>query len=209
MHLSSPISCVIPGARGVVLELLAGTFESLTGNQIAEMAGGRVSQSGVSKALGPLVESGLVVCRPAGSAHLYTLNREHVGAAAVVDAASMRDELLARISRAVATWPIQPLAVWLFGSAARASGDSASDIDLFVLRSNQVEISDARWEAQTLALTTSVTAWSGNACELLEYSAGEFAKLVKTQDHLVTSLRDDALVLYGSSARDLMEGGRR
>ena len=200
------MSTVIGGARGVVLEILAATYQPLTGNRIAELAGSRVSQSGVSKVLGPLVESGLVTCEPAGSAKLYRLNRDHVAATAVLAGVAMRDELFTRITRSVADWERHAVAVWLFGSAARGSATTSSDIDVFVLRPDSIAASDPSWEAQTAALAANVRLWSGNGCEILEYSRSEFARLVRTKDRIVESLRKDAITLFGDDPHQLISG---
>lgn len=202
MDFRSPIATVVPGARGAVLRVLAATTVPLTGNKIAELSG-EVSQSGVSKAIAPLVESGLVTCERAGSANLYLLNRDHVAASAVLAAVGARDELVARMAAATKAWRVKPAAVWMFGSAAREQATSASDVDVLVIRADTVAEDDARWEAQTLALSDSVLRWSGNTCQMLEYSEAEFSALVAAGDRLVAALRDDAVVIAGRSPRQM------
>lgn len=203
MDFRSPIATVVPGARGAVLRVLAATTVPLTGNKIAELSGEAVSQSGVSKAIARLVESGLVTCEQAGSANLYRLNRDHVAAPAVLAAAGARDELVARMTAATGAWAVKPVAVWMFGSAARGEATPASDVDVLVIRADAVPEDDAGWEAQTLALSDSVLRWSGNTCQMLEYAEAEFTELVATGDRLVTSLRDDAVVIAGRSPRQM------
>lgn len=203
MDFSAPISTVIPGARGVVLAILAATEVPLTGSRIAELSGGAVSQSGVSKAMAPLVATGVVDIEHAGAANLYTLNRDHVAAAAVVAAASLCDELVARMAGAARAWAIRPTAVWLFGSVARQSAGPSSDVDVVVIRPDSVPEHDEDWEAQTMALADSVRRWSGNACEMLEYSDTEYLAMVAAGDRLVGEIRSDAIVLTGCSPRDL------
>ncbi|MCZ7536565.1 MAG: nucleotidyltransferase domain-containing protein [Acidimicrobiia bacterium] len=203
MDFRSPITTVVPGARGVVLRILAATTVPLTGNKIAELSGGAVSQSGVSKAIAPLVESGLVTCEHTGTANLYLLNRDHVAAAAVLAAAGARDELLARMAAAVQSWRVRPVAVWVFGSAARGQATPSSDVDILVIRADAVPEDDDRWETQTLALAESVLLWSGNRCQVLEYSEAEFSELVAAGDRLVRALHDDAVVVAGRSPRQM------
>jgi hypothetical protein len=197
----SPIATVVPGARGSVLRVLAATMVPLTGNKIAELSDGAVSQSGVSKAIAPLVESGLVTCEQAGVANLYLLNRDHVAASAVLAAVGARDELVARMAAVANAWSVTPVAVWMFGSAARGQATPGSDVDVLVIRADAVPEDDGRWEAQTLALSDSVLRWSGNTCQMLEYSETEFSALVAAGDRLVAALRDDAVVIAGRSPR--------
>lgn len=198
MDLANPIATAIPGTQGIVLGILAATSTPLTGNGIAKLADGKASQSGVSRALGRLVLSGLVRSQPAGRANLYTLNHDHVAARAVIDLASLRQSLIDRIASDVGDWLVPPLAVWLFGSAARSSGDVDSDIDLFVLREVQ-RADDDVWQAQTMELSERVVAWSGNGCEILDYSDPELSRLIDGDDALITSLRADALPVWGAS----------
>ena len=208
MDLSRPISDVIPGAHGIVLSVLASTSEPLTGRRVAELGAGDVSQSSVSRILRELVRAGIVACQPAGRANLYSLNLEHLAAPSVVQLTGLRQALLDRLALAVAAWDLRPLAVWMFGSAARGAGTPESDIDLFVLRPDAIDDDDA-WSAQTGALAEAVTRWTGNACDLLDYGETEFTDLVAAGDPIAASLRDDAIVVYGTNPRDLIGRVRR
>jgi predicted nucleotidyltransferase len=208
MNLESPIESVIPGVKGQVLTVLARTAEPLTGNVIASLAGGRISQTGANLALKTLVSDGLVLSRPAGRANLYTLNRDHVAAAAVMELTELRNRLLARIGEQIATWKLQPFSAAMFGSVARGTAARRSDIDLLVIRPDEVDSDNEAWATQIMDLAVSVHAWSGNACEVLEYSQAEFADLVASGDTLVTNLRRDAVRLSGKSPRELTKTAR-
>ena len=203
MDFRSPIATVIPGARGEVLGILAATTAPLTGRGIAELASGAVSQSGVSKALAPLVASGLVTCERAGAANLYRLNRDHVAADAVLSAAGAHLELLDRIATTVNSWTPRPVAVWMFGSAARGRATPSSDVDILIVRPDGIDDTDHSWDTNVLRLVDAVHRWSGNTCECLEYSSSEFASLVKTGDPLIASLRRDGIVIAGGSPHEL------
>lgn len=204
MNLSSPITSVIPGAKGEVLGVLARTTEELTGSVVALLADGRVSQTGANKALKKLVEDGLVLSRPAGAAILYMLNRDHVAAESIVALSELRSVLLLRITELVSRWEYPPVAVSLFGSAARGRGTSGSDIDLLVLRPDELDPEHAAWAAQLMELADAVWRWSGNPCEVLEYAAHELAALVVSGDALVDNLRRDAIGLVGAPPRELV-----
>ena len=203
MNLSSPITSVIPGASGEVLVILARTSNELTGNGIAAVANGKVSQTGANKALKRLVADGLVVSRPAGKAILYALNRDHVAARSIIELSELRSALTNRIREQVTGWHVQPLAVALFGSTARGQGSGNGDIDLLVIRPDAIDDENSVWATQTMELTDAVQRWSGNSCEILEYAEGEFASLVRVGDTLVEQLRTDAVGLIGKSPGDL------
>lgn len=204
MDLGSPITTVIPHASGEVLAVLANTSEELTGNVIAGLTDGRVSQTGVNKALKRLVESGLVHARPAGSSILYSFNRDHVAAGAVLELANLRSTLLTRLKDLVGTWLRQPVTVAMFGSAARGEGGPTSDIDLLIIRSDDVDAEDAEWSRQLEELAEAVGRWSGNPCELLEYSEQELAALVSADESLIANLRSDAVAVAGTAPRSLL-----
>lgn len=208
MNLSSPITSVIPGAKGEVLGILARTSEELTGNTIAALGDARVSQTGANKALKKLVEDGLVLSRPAGKAILYSLNRDHVAAGPIIALSELRSMLLSRITELVTLWECQPVAVALFGSAARGQGASSSDIDVLVIRPDAIDQEHSGWATQLMELAVGVRRWSGNACEVLEYAKQEFAALVQSGDALVDNLRRDAIGLVGTSPKELTRGAR-
>ena len=208
MELRSPITSVIPGAKGEVLLILARTSQELTGNVIATLGDGRVSQTGANKALKKLVADGLVLSRPAGKSILYSLNRDHAAARSIIELSELRAALMTRIKEQVIGWEYQPVALALFGSAARGQGTSNSDIDLLVIRPDAVGQEHSVWTEQVMGLTEAVWRWSGNVCQILEYAADEFAGLVRSRDTLVENLRTDAVGLVGKAPRELMRAER-
>jgi len=203
MYLHKPIRSVIPGVQGLVLGVLANTTAPLTGRAITGLLAGDATTSGVSTALGRLAAEGLVTCEPAGRANLYALNRNHVAAPAVEALADLRGELLRRISTAMAAWSQPAIAAWMFGSAARGEGTSASDIDILLVCPTEVDHDDV-WITQTIGLAAQIQSWAGNSCEILEYTAEDLAALVAGDDPLVDSLRADAIELMGASPRSLL-----
>lgn len=205
MDISTPISSVIPGVPGVILQVLARTNQPLTGSRIAELVSPQWSRAGVTKALRGLVEGGLVNCVQAGRANLYTLNRKHVAAPAIVMLSELRQNLIDRIMATIDTWSIKPASAYLYGSLARGSGSSRSDIDLLVVRPQKARESDEEWLMQTMRLADKVREWSGNRCEVLEYTAAELRGLVRKRDALISSLRRDAQLIAGQPVRGLLE----
>ena len=208
MDVSSPIRSVIPGVTGSILQVLARTTEPLTGVAIAELTDGRASRAGVNKALAPLVESGVVGCRPVGPAKLYWLNRDHVAAEAIVALSDLRGETIRRVAHLTRSWKVQPIAVWLFGSAARGDGDSSSDFDILLVGPPERLESNSAWQHQTMVLAERVTAWTGNHCEILEHTESELRSLANSKDRLVRDLLRDAITVSGPSASELMRGAR-
>lgn len=66
-------------------------------------------------------------------------------------------------------WDPRPMAVWLFGSAARGEVTLDSDIDLLIVTSVPVD----QLSEQIGVLADHVHHWTGNACNPLLYAADE------------------------------------
>ena len=209
VDLSDPMSSIIPSGHGAVLAVLARTERPLTGRKVAELSGGRVSQSRVSEVVRELTDAGIVLCDEHPPAKLYRLNRDHVAADAVIALAQQRERLIGRMRDGIGTWSPAPAAVWLFGSLARGEGGVRSDIDVLVVRPDTVSTDDPGWSAQIDEFTTQVLRWSGNQCSMLEYSAQEFSDLVERGERLVDELRRDGLHLAGTRAATRLKAKAR
>ena len=204
MDLGNPSASVLGGVSGAVLTVLAKTTLPLTGPTIASLSQTQVSRAGVNRVMGELVESGLVHAVQAGKAKLFSLNRDHVAADAIEALASLKQILFQRIRDQVATWNTSPISVVLFGSTARGDASSNSDVDLLIVRSSRLDANDLAWSADLANLIRSIQAWSGNGCELLEYSQAELKKLAQSSDPLFESIRIDGMSLYGLSVASLL-----
>jgi DNA-binding transcriptional ArsR family regulator len=180
--------------------VLAGTTAPLSGRQIARLARRGTSPS-VSAALDRLVEQGLVHRQEAGRAYLHTLNRDHIAAPAVEALAGMRGELLRRLREALTRWEPAPLHASMFGSAARADGDTSSDIDLLVIRPGAVGEEDASWRTQVDDLAESVRAWTGNHAGIVELDEADLAGLRQRPPPILGDLRADGIDLAGMPLR--------
>ncbi|MEV0288488.1 MULTISPECIES: nucleotidyltransferase domain-containing protein [unclassified Kribbella] len=199
MQFPEPVSSVVPGLHGRVLGVLARTDKPLTGRAVTGLLRISASPSGVQKVLDELVRNGIVLSEPAGRAKLYTLNRDHVAYSAIDTLARLRELLLERLKAEAESWAVPAKAVWLFGSTARGQGGTDSDLDLLVVRPDEVDESDPRWLQQVETLTDRATLWSGNACQVVEYSAQEIRDLIDRGERLVSELRRDAVPVAGRS----------
>jgi predicted nucleotidyltransferase len=206
MNLGAPFSTVVPGVPGVVLSILARTEQPLTGRNIASIAGQRASQSGVSRCLRELVASGMVIAIPAGAATLYSLNSAHVAYQPIKQLSAMYESILEQIRVEIRGWSPAPVAVALFGSVARGDAGDDSDIDVLIVRPDDIAADDYRWAAEVEALSRHVLALTGNRCDVLEYSAIELADLVRLGEPVVAELWRDALDLYGVPVRSALAG---
>ena len=206
MNVSRPYAVISSPLDVEVLLVLRRTTRPLTGREVARLVR-KGSEAGVRKALARLTAHGLVHAEEAGRAFLHTLNREHLAAPAVEVLATMRHELEGRLADEIEGWRVQPAHVSLFGSAARGDGDTASDIDLFLVRPDDVEEHDAVWREQVARLADHIYRWTGNRLAVAEVDAREVRRLRQDRPAIVEALSADAVTVAGPDAADLFSGG--
>lgn len=205
MDLARPYTALSPTLEGDVLAVLVKTTRGLTGREVARLVR-RGSQRGVLAALERLVNHGLVAREEAGPSFQYTLNREHLAAPAVEALAGMRAALWARLRSLVAAWSPAATHASVFGSAARAEGDTTSDIDILIVRPEGLDPEDPRWRTQIADLAEQVRLWTGNHAGISEVGAGDLSRLTQQQPALAENLRADAVTLLGPAVAELVEG---
>jgi predicted nucleotidyltransferase len=187
--------------------VLAGTTKALSGREVARLSG--VSVNGAWKALQRLAEHGLVKEEPAGGkTTLYTLNREHLAAEAILTLTRLRSILISRIKEELASWEIQPAHASLFGSAARGDGDTASDVDIFIVRPKGVDEEDAQWRSQLNELADAVRSWTGNHAGISEVPERELARLRRERPRVVQDVERDGITVFGEPASTLLRKRR-
>ena len=204
MDLSRPHMVLSPTLDGEAMRVLAGTTHPLTGREIARLAE-QGSQTGIALALDRLVKQGLVLRQDVGAAALYTFNRLHLAAPAAEILAGLRSELRRRIRGEIEAWKTQPVHASLFGSAARGDGDTASDIDVLIVRPRPVDEEDPGWRDQVARLSDQIYLWTGNHAAVIELGHDEVGELQRTQPPIAASLRADAVSLAGLSVERLLQ----
>lgn len=204
VDVARPQASVVPTLEGDVLVVLAGTTGRLTGRQIARLVR-RGSPAGVQGALNRLTAQGVVDVEHAGSASLYSLNRDHVAAPAIEALTRIREDLLDRLRTTIAGWRIRPSYACLFGSAARRDGDNASDIDVLIVRPRAVDENDERWRDQVHGLETAIHRWTGNYAGIAELSWDDAHDLRRRRPEILQDLERDAIDLTGTGVRELIE----
>jgi hypothetical protein len=196
MDLAQPLSSLIPSIDADVLTVLARTEAPLTGRNVSGLVR-RGSQPRVQAVLDRLVAHGIVLAQPAGAAVLYTLNRDHLLAEPLVAAVTARETLLARLREHIEDWSISPTHTSVFGSAARGEAGPESDLDLLVVRPDDVDGDDPTWAAQLADLEGWVTTWTGNQLAWFETDRAGLARATSDGEPLLDSLRIDGVHLTG------------
>lgn len=207
MDLSSPWAVIRSSVDAEVLLVLHGTTRPLTGREVARLVRSG-SQPTVNAALRRLAAEGVALAEEAGNAYLYTLNREHLAAAAIASLAAIRAELERRLREEITSWEIAPSHVSLFGSAARGDGDSRSDIDVFLVRPDRLPADDPVWRGQLTRLAERIHAWTGNQAALAEVSATDLRRLRRERPPIVKELEREAIALAGPPPNELLRARR-
>jgi predicted nucleotidyltransferase len=198
VELQHPFRVVTPTLDGDVLAVLARAEAEFTPPQVHGVLG-RYSEDGVRRVLGRLAQQGIVEQRRAGQAVLYRLNRAHLAAPAVIALACLFDTLIERLRERIEAWPIACSYAALFGSAARREMRPDSDLDLFVVRPNDVDEDDEQWREQLDTLSHDLTSWTGNDARILEYSADEVRRGLRTRDGVLVDITAEGVRLAGPS----------
>lgn len=203
MNVSMPSDAIVPTLDGPVLVTLANLAGPVTGRQVHQLTGVG-SEAGVRNVLTRLVHHGIVHASPAGSAVLYSLNREHIAWPAVQVLAGLRGELLSRLRNAISVWDPKPRTAAVFGSVARGDGDADSDIDLLLIRHRRTAADSEAWEGQVSRLGEDVMAWTGNTCQVYDIGSADLERHIAVHDPLVTAWRADAITVYGTELRSVL-----
>jgi predicted nucleotidyltransferase len=211
VDLTHPIHVLVPTLDGPVLEVLARTTRPLTGREVQRLAR-KGSPSGVRLALSRLTEQGIVHAEHRSTAVFYVANRDHLAWSAVETLTDLRRTLLRRLRTELESWHPPPIHASLFGSAARGDGDASSDIDILLIRADEVTEDHPTWAEQVDRLRGDVAIWTGNRCQAFELDRRRLAEHVRVQDPLIDAWLRDAIPLAGrdlrNTLRDLAVMGR-
>ncbi|WP_291044478.1 nucleotidyltransferase domain-containing protein [Herbiconiux sp.] len=192
MRLQSPFGVVTSAVDGDVLAVLARSESGFTVTELHAAIRGRSSE-GVRNALSRLVGEGIVRREPVGRNALYTLNRDHLAAPAIVQLAGLGDLFRERLRGELGGWSEPPVFAALFGSAARGAMRTDSDIDVLLVRGADPT---AVWELQVAEITRRIHGWTGNDPRLIDFSAAEL-RGAAAHEPLVASVLDEGITLVG------------
>ncbi len=170
MEARRPLATVTPTVDGLVLQKLASVNSAFSPGEIARFLP-EVSLSGIRKVLARLTAQGIVIEKRAGrSAYVYSLNRDHMAAAPIIELAELWQRVNDRIAATIAEWDEQPVYAAIFGSWARKQAGVESDIDLFFVLPDGYDFDE--WFDRISALETSAWRWTGNDVQSIRIERG-------------------------------------
>lgn len=204
MDLSFPLTTIAPTLDAGVLHVLAATTAGCTAAEVHRRLG-HGSDEGVRKVLARLVRQGVVLVETPARYPLYRLNRDHVAAPHIEALTRVRDQIVARIREEVIGWRVTPAHAGLFGSFARGTADSDSDIDVLLVRPGGLaERDEDAWLDQLEHLDRAIRAWTGNAAQIIDVAPDTLSQMAADSDPLVESWRAEDLRLCGERLTDLI-----
>jgi len=226
VNLTDPTGSITSTLDGPVLAVLALAGRPMTAGDVSSHMP-RGSEIGVRRSLARLVEQGTVRATEMGRNRVHELNREHVAAPIAELLAGLRLEVWKRLRAKLATWNPKPQYACVFGSAARADGESDSDIDVLLVHApfpgeadprrrsagltqlagfaselmtmQLTERQAAKWRRQVDELHRQVEAWTGNRMQALEMSTFEWADHRRRQTPIYQEIARDAIKVAGDT----------
>jgi predicted nucleotidyltransferase len=186
------------GLEPVVLRTLWRAGTSMTGSEVHRVAR-KGSVRGIRLALSRLALHGIVVTARVGTAVTHTLNREHLGFAAIDAAFGALDpwtQFQALTARVVADHQADDapsITVAVFGSVARGEARLDSDIDLAVV----VGTLDESAENLADALRDELCRATGQTVQIYLTTPVRLREAVRVADPIVDAFRSDARVVTG------------
>ena len=152
-----------------------------------------------------LVELGIVDRYEVPPASQFVLARGNVAAQLLLTLADAQSMTLYEIGEVASRISPEPVSVIAFGSFARREADADSDIDLAVVRADDVDDDDERWAESIDVWRRQVRALTGNEVEIVEATASEAARKLRGRSELWRNIRRDGIVVHGRTLDALTE----
>jgi hypothetical protein len=198
MRLQNPLSVVTPTLDADVLMALGSASRAFTAGELHRLIG-KHSHTGIRKVLLRLEDEGILTSESIGNAVAYRFNNDHMAAPAIVELVKLRFAYLDRLREAFGAWDPAPVFAAMFGSAARGEMTNSSDIDLFVVRPDDLgAAARVKWDDNLQALQRNASRWTGNDVRALEMSLAEVTENLP-HEPVLEAIRYDGVVLYGST----------
>jgi predicted nucleotidyltransferase len=202
VDLRHPLRSLIPSLDWAVLEVLTGTESGLGASQIARLSHDG-SRSGQVPILDRLVRQGLVTAEPANQGFLYRLNRDHLLAPSILNAAELRGRLFELLGEQARQLRPMPVHASVFGSFARGEAGEESDIDLLLIAATDHDVTE--WESAIELIERTVRLWTGNRCSCMTFSRERVRELFADREPIFDNWAADGVLLMGDPLQRIAE----
>jgi predicted nucleotidyltransferase len=201
-----PLETIVPGVLGRVLGVLARTEAELTMRTVAQLAD--VSVNRAVTVLNELVLLGIVERREAGSSALVRLVQDNEAARWITQLGQLYERVVTRLEKEAGRIAPIPASVVLFGSFARGEAGSASDIDVLIVRPDDLSEGDDRWTDAVGRWTSRARRITGNPVNVVEVGASEVPRLLRRRGSVWSNIAEEGRVLAGADLQSLATGTR-
>ena len=206
MDYRRPLETIVPGVLGRVLGVLARTEAELTMRTVAQLAD--VSVNRAVTVLNELVSLGIVERREAGSSALVRLAQDNEAARWITQLGQLYERVVTRLEKEAGRIAPMPASVVLFGSFARGEADSASDIDVLIVRPDDLSEGDDHWTDAVGRWTSRARRIIGNPVNVVEVGASEVPRLLRRRGSVWSNIVEEGRVLAGADLQSLAMGSR-
>lgn len=203
MDMSEPATVALAPGTAAVVRVLAGADDTFTIRQLGRLAG--VSHARAAQVVDALARHGVVDIADRGRARLCSLNREHLATPALVALVGLRHSLVELLRRQISSWPVRPLHASVFGSAARGDGGVDSDIDVLIVRPDDVPAGAELWSEQLHATADVARRAAGNTLSWFEVTRGELSRALTSQEPILREWRADSIQLDGALLAEILQ----
>lgn len=172
MDFRQPVAALVPGARGRVLQALAGSERELTLGVLGRLAG--VSVNRVPQVVDDLVALGVVRRRSVPPSTLVCLERRNLVGQLVVALSDLHSAAFDALRNLAAQLRPPPRSVVVYGSFASGTAGPGSDIDVAVVHTDEAFETD-EWAKSLAAFVDDASATLGNVVSVTELATSEIA----------------------------------
>lgn len=178
MDYQQPLAGLIPGARGRVLQVLAGADQDLPLSVLGRLA--HVSVNQVPRVVDDLTALGVVTQRKVPPTTLVALERRNLVAQLVVALANAHTAAIGSLRDLVKQLRPTPRSVIAFGSFAAGTAGPESDIDIAIAHADEA-FETEEWARSLATFVDDASATLGNVVSVTEVTASEIAEGVLDQ----------------------------
>lgn len=200
MNLTEPHDLVMSRSTAAVLKVLIGAEASFSIRQIARIA--EISVPQAMRIVNHGSDRGLILVEQAGRSRMCRFNRDHLAASAMVQLITLRAQMIQVIGDEISTWAIKPMHSSLFGSAARGDGGVGSDLDVLIVRPE--EVPENQWEEQKYVSGLNLKKKIGNAVSWFDVSLVELKTAMEASEPIFSEWKKDGISLTETTLVNLL-----